>query len=86
MQKHRAFPCVCAGVIIMLSVIHKNQVDATLETQSEYADPRMEVFLRLNTFQPRLFNAVQHAACFSFSSASNVNFNLGKLVLLHRLF
>lgn len=42
----------------MLSAIHKNQVDATVETQSEYADSRV-TFPRLNTIQLRLFNAVQ---------------------------
>lgn len=42
----------------MLSAIHKNQVDATVETQSEYADSRV-TFPRLNTIQVRLFNAVQ---------------------------
>lgn len=69
----------------MLSVIHTNQVDATVETQSEYADSRV-TFSWLNTAQLRLFNAVQNTALVSLGSASNVNFNLGELVLLHRLF
>lgn len=69
----------------MLSVIHKNQVDAMVETQSEYADSRV-TFPWLNIVQLPLFNAVQNTAWVSLRSASNVNFNLGKLVSLHPLF
>lgn len=49
----------------MLSAIHKNQVDATVETQSEYADSRV-TFPRLSTIQLCLYSAVQkHSLGFS---------------------